>query len=104
MHTGRRIFYRFRGFGRSANEITFPSSEDEPESVGAAALKQISVADYFAKKFRRLIYPRLPCINAVKGMDNKPNWLPMEVVRVSSRHRISDDFHRYFRWWNGNEL
>ena len=87
MHTGRRIFYRFRGFGRSANDITFPCNEDGPESI----TKQISVADYFAKKFRRLMHPRLPCINAMKGNDNKPNWLPMEVVRVShsSNQRMS---------------
>lgn len=83
MHTGRRIFYRFRDFGRSADQITFPCSEDEPESAGATAPKQISVAQYFAKKFRRLRHPGLPCINAVKGNDNKPNWLPMEVVQVS---------------------
>lgn len=83
MHTGRRIFYRFRSFGRSANDITFSCTENDRESEGAAAPKQISVATYFKNKFRPLMYPKLPCIDAVKGSDTKPNWLPMEVVRVS---------------------
>ncbi len=87
MHTGRRIFYRFRSFGRTANQIMF-SDENDSESVGAAAAKkEISVADYFVKKYkRRLMYPNLCCINAIKGNEKKPNWLPMEVVRVSFFH------------------
>ncbi|CAF3801905.1 unnamed protein product [Rotaria socialis] len=81
MHTGRRIFYRIREFGRSANDITFARTNEE--LAGATELKEISVADYFALKHKRkLMFPYLPCINASKGNQNQPNWLPMEVVRV----------------------
>ncbi|CAF4038167.1 unnamed protein product [Rotaria magnacalcarata] len=81
MHTGRRIFYRIREFGRSANDITFARTNEELAS--ATELKEISVADYFALKHKRkLMFPHLPCINASKGNQNQPNWLPMEVVRI----------------------
>lgn len=81
MHTGRRIFYRFGSFGRSAREtmISLNQNDNEP-----AAVERISVADFFAKKYRRLLYPDLPCINALKGARTQTNWLPMEVVRVST--------------------
>jgi eukaryotic translation initiation factor 2C len=85
MHTGRRIFYRFRRFGRPANQIMFPCNEDDNRAAGTAAaatIKEISVADYFAKKYRRLMHPNLNCIDAMKGNENQPNWLPMEVARV----------------------
>jgi hypothetical protein len=100
MHTGRRIFYRFRSFGLPANKIMFSCNEDDNASPGAAKPKEISVADYFAQKYRRLMNPNLNCINAIKGNDNKPNWLPMEVARVSLSLQINDDyliFHRNFR-------
>jgi hypothetical protein len=84
MHTGRKIFYRLRGFGRSANQTMFPRGGDNEETASAAAVEQISVTAFFAEKYRRrLMYPHLPCINAIKGNENKPNWLPMEVVRVN---------------------
>ncbi len=83
MHTGRRIFYRFRGFGLPANKNMFSCGEHNEGVAGATAGQEISVADFFTKKYRRLIYPHLPCINAVKGNQNQPNWLPMEVARVS---------------------
>ncbi|CAF4025256.1 unnamed protein product [Rotaria sp. Silwood2] len=83
MHTGRRIFYRLHEFGRSANEIMFSIDEDNEGTPGATVSKEISVADYFEKKHKRkLMYPHLPCINGIKGNQNKPNWLPMEVVAV----------------------
>ena len=78
MHTGRRIFYRFCSFGRPANQLMFPRGGD----VEATAVEKISVADYFATKYRKLMYPYLPCINGIKGNQNKPNWLPMEMVTV----------------------
>ena len=82
MHTGRRIFYRLRGFGRPANKLTFVCGRDDDEAISASAVDKISVADYFAKKYRKLLYPHLPCIDAAKGADKKANWLPMEVVTV----------------------
>ncbi len=83
-HTGRRIFYRLRGFGRPANQLNFTRNENNEETAGATAGEETTVARYFAEKHgRRLLYPNLPCINAIKGNQNKPNWLPMEVVWVS---------------------
>ena len=92
MHTGRRIFYRFREFGRPANQIMFSCNDDNDNNGAASALanKEISVADYFAQKYRRLRFPNLVCINATKGNDSKPNWLPMEVARVSLSFEIND--------------
>lgn len=81
MHTGRKIFYRLHEFGRPANQIMF--SPPVEGAADAVPLKEVSVADYFATKHKRkLRYPYLPCINAMKGNQNKPNWLPMEVVTV----------------------
>ena len=92
MHTGRRLFYRLRGFGRSADQLMFSRGVDDEEAAGAAVGEKASVADYFAKKYRRLMYPHLPCINAIKGNQNKPNWLPMEVVTVSLSLPINNDY------------
>ena len=82
-HTGRRIFYRIHGFGRSANELTFRRGDINKKSAHVSELEEISVADYFAKEYRKLLYPNLPCINAMKGNQKQSHWLPMEVVRVS---------------------
>ncbi|CAF4872522.1 unnamed protein product [Rotaria sp. Silwood1] len=82
MHTGRRIFYRIRGFGRPANRLMFRRGGDDGQTASAVDIKETSVADYFAEKYRKLMYPYLPCINAMKGAENKPNWLPMEFVRI----------------------
>ncbi len=83
MHTGRRLFYRFREFGLPANRLTFRRGDDEQAAAGATTGEGIIVADYFARQYRKLMYPHLPCINAIKGNQNKPNWLPMEVAAVS---------------------
>ncbi|CAF3682159.1 unnamed protein product [Rotaria sp. Silwood1] len=83
MHTGSIILYRIRGFGRSADQLMFCSVKDDEEAVGAAASEEISIADYFTQNFRKLMYPYLPCIDAMKESQKKPNWLSMEVVRVS---------------------
>lgn len=84
MHTGRKIYYTLGGFGRPANQLTFTCGDDKEQAAGAAAGEDITVANYFAQKYRRLMYPNLPCINGKKGNQNKPNWIPMEVARVSS--------------------
>lgn len=81
MHTGRRIIYRFGSFGRSAEQTVFIQNNNEASNT-TLANERITVAKYFEQKYRRLLYPHLPCINAVKGAGNKPNWLPMEFVRV----------------------
>jgi hypothetical protein len=91
MHTGRRIFYRLRSFGRPANKLTFTLGNDNDQAVGAAAGEQTTVADYFAQKYRRLMHPNLPCINGIKGNQNKPNWLPMEFVRVCLSVQLKND-------------
>jgi hypothetical protein len=90
MHTGRRIFYRFREFGLPANQIMFTCNDDDNGAASTLANRSINVADYFAQKYRRLRYPNLVCINATKGNDNKPNWLPMEVARVSLSFEVND--------------
>jgi len=83
MHTGRRIFYQLRNFGRPANQLMFTRNENNQETASATAPEEISVANYFDQTYRKLLHPHLPCINASKGNQNKPNWLPMEVVWVS---------------------
>lgn len=87
MHTGRRIIYRFGSFGRSAEQTVFIQNNNEASNT-TLANERTTVAKYFEQKYRRLLYPHLPCINAVKGAGNKPNWLPMEFVRVSFHIRI----------------
>ena len=91
MHTGRRMFYRFRSFSRPANQIMFTRDGIEAEVASARAGEQTSVADYFEKKYRKLRHPNLPCINAMRGNQNKPNYLPMEVVWVSLSLQRNDD-------------
>ncbi|CAF3974965.1 unnamed protein product [Adineta steineri] len=82
MHTGRKIFYRFREFGRPANQLKFSCGDNNETTATTNSVEEITVADYFAKKHRRLQFPDLPCINAIKGNQNKPNWLPMEMVAI----------------------
>ena len=80
-HTGRDIRYRIRGFGLPANQVMFirgDRDETGDESLGA----KISVADFFAEKYKKLRYPHLPCIDGMSGSQKRANWLPMELVRV----------------------
>lgn len=83
MHTGHRLFYRFRSFGLPANKLEFTRGGNNGEATDTTTLETITVANYFAQQYRRLLSPHLPCINATKGNQSKPNWLPMEVARVS---------------------
>ena len=45
--------------------------------------EEISVATFFAEKYKKLQYPSLPCIDGMAGAQKRANWLPMEVVSVS---------------------
>lgn len=83
-HTGRDIRYRIRGFGLPANQITFIRG-DRDDTGDASLGEKVSVADFFAEKYRKLQYPHLPCIDGMSGSQKRANWLPMELVRVSVR-------------------
>ncbi|CAF3230385.1 unnamed protein product [Rotaria socialis] len=82
-HTGRTIRYKFRGFGRPANQLMFARGRVDEESADAGIPEQISVADYFEQQYKRkLVYPHLPCIDATNGINKRANWLPMELVKL----------------------
>jgi hypothetical protein len=55
------------------------------DDAGDASLgEKISVADFFAEKYKKLKYPYLPCIDGMSGAQKRANWLPMEMVKVCS--------------------
>lgn len=81
-HTGRDIRYRIRGFGLPADKVMF--MRGERDANGDVALgEEISVAAFFAEKYKKLEYPSLPCIDGMAGAQKRANWLPMEVASVS---------------------
>lgn len=84
IHAGRPLRYRFHGFGRNANQLTFNIGSDD-QQLTASAAKSTTVAEYFAQKYSKLKYPHLPCIDARKANEQRTHWLPMEIVRVSSK-------------------
>jgi hypothetical protein len=62
----------------------FTSGDRDEDPTNTESLQKISVTEYFLTKYKRkLQYPHLPCIDGVKGMQKKANWLPMEIVTVS---------------------
>jgi hypothetical protein len=62
----------------------FTSGDHDEDTATASSVEKTNVADYFAKKYnKQLQYPHLPCIDGIKGMQKKANWLPMEMVTVS---------------------
>ncbi|CAF3469030.1 unnamed protein product [Rotaria sp. Silwood1] len=75
---------------------------DEAPAASAVVSKDISVADYFAKKYRKLMYPHLPCINAMKETQKQPNWLPMKLVRV--KRVLAPPEIKYRRRGNGQVI
>ncbi|CAF3771180.1 unnamed protein product [Rotaria sp. Silwood1] len=100
-HAGRPLRYRVKGFGQSANQLTFNLRSDKDQTTTTVKTeneltlddphndqstvelkKSISVAEYFAKKYKPLKYPHLPCVDARNGNGEKANWLPMEVVKI----------------------
>ncbi|CAF4882836.1 unnamed protein product [Rotaria sp. Silwood1] len=92
-----------RSFGRPANQLMFRHDEnDEAPAASAVVSKDISVADYFAKKYRKLMYPHLPCINAMKETQKQPNWLPMKLVRV--KRVLAPPEIKYRRRGNGQVI
>jgi eukaryotic translation initiation factor 2C len=40
----------------------------------------VSVANYYAQKYKPLKYPNLPCLDG--GTTKRPNYVPMEVSTV----------------------
>ncbi|CAF1077709.1 unnamed protein product [Rotaria sordida] len=81
-HTGRPLRYRVKGFGKSANELTFNLHSDKDQTTATTLEKSISVAEYFSIKYKRLEYPHLPCVDARNSNEEKAHWLPMEVVKI----------------------
>jgi len=82
VHTGRPIRYRIQGFGKPANQLKIDVRIDSKATESSSA-ERITVADYFAKRYKPLLYPHLLCIAARKGNRSEVSWLPMEVVKVS---------------------
>ncbi|CAF4026284.1 unnamed protein product [Rotaria sordida] len=101
-HAGRPLRYRVKGFGKSANQLTFILRSDKDQTTTTSMKseneltfddsngyqstielkKSVSVAEYFTKKYKRLQYPNLPCVDARNENGEKTNWLPMEVVKI----------------------
>ncbi|CAF3741189.1 unnamed protein product [Rotaria sordida] len=104
-HAGRPLRYRVKGFGKSANQLTFNLRSDKDQTTTTTTTsmkseneltfddsngyqstielkKSVSVAEYFTKKYKRLQYPNLPCVDARNENGEKTNWLPMEVVKI----------------------
>ncbi|CAF4289211.1 unnamed protein product, partial [Rotaria sordida] len=79
-HAGRPIQYRLKLFGLPANRLTF-DLRSRDDSASASLPKQITVAEYFAKNYKALKYPNLPCIDARNGEEERAQWLPMETVQ-----------------------
>ncbi|CAM9587090.1 unnamed protein product [Heterosigma akashiwo] len=76
--------FKIAGVGRlPANQQMFPQ-EDGTE---------MSVADYFAQRYRPLRYPQLPCLQI--GSRSKNNWLPMECCHVIEGQKLNklQDIH-----------
>lgn len=80
-HTGRPLRYRVKGFGLTSKELTFKVRPDKNQAE-AALDKTVTVEEYFAKKYKPLKYPKLPCVDARNGDQERTNWLPMEAVKV----------------------
>ncbi|CAF1254023.1 unnamed protein product [Rotaria sordida] len=80
-HAGRPIQYRLKLFGLPANRLTF-DLRCKDDSGSASLPKQITVAEYFAKNYKALKYPNLPCIDARNGEEERAQWLPMETVQI----------------------
>ncbi|CAF5029492.1 unnamed protein product, partial [Rotaria sp. Silwood1] len=79
IHVGRPIQYRLKHFGLPANQLKFDLRSNE-DSASASLPKEITVADYFALKYKKLQYPHLPCIDARNGEEERAQWLPMEAI------------------------
>ncbi|KAL3669041.1 hypothetical protein V7S43_006326 [Phytophthora oleae] len=47
----------------------------------------MSVADYFSKRYVTLTYPQLPLVNVGSKRSNKKTWLPIELCEVASGQR-----------------
>ncbi|CAF4903023.1 unnamed protein product [Rotaria sp. Silwood1] len=81
IHAGRPIQYRLKNFGLPANQLKF-DQRCKDDSASASLTKQITVAEYFAEKYKKLKYPNLPCIDARSGEEQRAHWLPMETVQI----------------------
>ncbi len=68
--------------------MTFNIKSDE-NNAEASLNKTITVKDYFAKKYKPLAYPHLPCVDARNGDQERAHWLPMEVVKVEFINKLN---------------
>uniref|UniRef100_A0A7S3UXA3 Uncharacterized protein n=1 Tax=Heterosigma akashiwo TaxID=2829 RepID=A0A7S3UXA3_HETAK len=70
--------FKIAGVGRvPANQQMFAQEDGS----------QMSVADYFAQKYRPLRYPQLPCLQI--GSRGKNNWLPMECCEIVGGQKLT---------------
>lgn len=80
---------RAGGTGRKVVAISSYAAADLvfEESGG----QSVSVADYFARAYKQLEFPGLPCVQV--GSRKRPMYLPLEVVKISPnqrRHHLDD--------------
>ncbi|CAO2656388.1 Nn.00g051910.m01.CDS01 [Neocucurbitaria sp. VM-36] len=72
-----------------ATEATFPDPDDRRPSVDPRQLKQISVYDYFKKKYNLNLIPGVPVVRMTKKIRKGPVYMPIDVLKIDQNQRYN---------------
>ena len=82
MHTNPPTQWTIDEFvNMDATQAKFPDPDDRS--------KQISVAQYFKKKYNKDIMPGLPVVRMTKKIRKEPVYMPIEVLKIDANQRYN---------------
>lgn len=75
--------------GMDATEATFPDPDDRRPDVDPRNLRQVSVHQYFKKKYNINCAVGVPVVKMTKMIRKGPVYLPMDVLKIDANQRYN---------------
>ncbi len=73
---------------KDANNTTFPDPDDRSDTPDKKK-KQISIAQYFKKKYNINVTPGIPVVKMTKKIRGSHVFMPMDVLRIDANQRYN---------------
>lgn len=74
---------------KDATQTTFPDPDDRRPGITDSQKKQISVAQYFKKKYNINLNLGIPVVKMTKKIRGSHVFLPMDVLRIDANRRYN---------------
>lgn len=76
-------------YHKDATQATFADPDDRRPGVPDTQKKQITVAQYFKKKYNMNVTLGIPVVKMTKKIRGSPVYMPMDVLRIDANQRYN---------------